>query len=88
MNDSIVAKIKTELTAGHVGVVDNSWQHAGHAGSSGGTHLVLTIVSPKFEGLDLLDRHRLVHKTLRAEMETAIHALELKTYSPQEWEQN
>ncbi len=85
VNNKIVEKIKNELTASHVGVVDNSWQHAGHAGSSGGYHLVLTIVSPKFEGLNLLERHRLVHKTLKAEMESTIHALELKLYSPAEW---
>ncbi len=82
-NQAIIETLQSELLANHVGVVDNSWQHAGH--QSSGSHLVITIVSSKFEGLHLLDRHRLVHKALQSEMENTIHALELKTYSPDEW---
>src|SRR5690606_39022968 len=81
--DSIKVKLETELEATHVQIVDNSWMHAGHAGAaSGGSHLAILIVSPKFEGQGIMDQHRMVHQVLKEEMCGAIHALELKTLTP------
>jgi BolA protein len=86
----VQAKLAQELNAAHVEIIDNSWQHAGHAGMSNvpfteGTHLAMVIVSERFSGLGIMDQHRLVHQTLQAEMATRIHALELKTYTPERW---
>jgi len=83
-------KLENTLNASHVAIIDNSWQHAGHAGNTSsavsGTHLAITVVSPQFDGLNRLERHRLVHKALQEEMVDHIHALEVKTFSPTEWE--
>ena len=66
---------------------DESAQHRGHAGAaSGGGHFRLTLVSPKFRNLSTLARHRLVYETLGELMQREIHALSIKTYTPQEWE--
>ena len=78
-------KLITELEAIEVTVIDNSWQHAGHSGAGGGSHLHITVVSPKFEGIGLLDQHRMVQAALKNEMGFLIHALELKTIKPSEY---
>ncbi|WP_158057227.1 BolA family protein [Halorussus halophilus] len=50
-------------------------------------HLAATVVSPAFEGETLVAQHQLVYDALGDHMTTDIHALELKTYTPEEYEQ-
>lgn len=79
-------KLLKDLEATHVAVEDESWKHAGHAGARmGGGHFAVDVVSPKFEGLNALDRRRLVFQILHDEMQGAIHALTVRAYSPDEW---
>ena len=83
---AIERKMKTDLDAIHVEVEDESWKHAGHAGAAaGGGHFTLVVVSPKFEGLNPLDRRRLVFSILQSEMQGEIHALTVRAMSPSEW---
>jgi len=64
---------------------DDSALHAGHAGArSGGGHYNLTIVSPQFEGLLTIKRHRLIYNALGNLMQTKIHALSISAYAPGE----
>lgn len=49
-------------------------------------HLAATVVSPTFEGESLVDRHQQVYDALDDHMTTDIHALELQTYTPAEYE--
>ena len=64
---------------------DDSALHAGHAGArSGGGHYNLTIVSPRFDGLLTIKRHRLIYTALGDLMQTKIHALSIKAYAPGE----
>ena len=64
---------------------DESALHAGHAGAaSGGSHFRLEIVSPKFEGLRLVMRHRLVYDSVHDMMHTEIHALAITALAPSE----
>ncbi|WP_435347527.1 BolA family protein [Haloarchaeobius sp. HRN-SO-5] len=49
-------------------------------------HLRATVVSPAFEGLPLVQQHQVVYDALGEHMTTDIHALELKTYTPEEFE--
>ena len=52
-------------------IVDESSQHAGHAGSrmtagkAGETHFNVTIVSPLFEGQNTVKRHRAIYGVRR-----------------------
>jgi len=64
---------------------DESAQHAGHAGASGGGHYRLTIVSAHFDGLNAVARHRLVYETLGDLMQKGIHALAISAYTPKEF---
>ena len=51
-----------------------------------GTHFDAVIVSEDFEGKTLLERHQLVYSVLGDAMKERIHALSLKTYTPEQWE--
>ena len=82
----IEARLRAELAAHQVDVIDESHRHAGHAGAaSGGGHFRATIVSERFAGLSRVARQRLVYEVLAAEMKREIHALALRTLTPAEW---
>jgi stress-induced morphogen len=49
-------------------------------------HLTAVVVSPAFQGESLVAQHQLVYDALGEHMTRDIHALELKTYTPEEYE--
>lgn len=53
-----------------------------------GTHFDALIVSTEFEGKSLIERHKLVYSVLGDAMKERIHALSLKTFTPEQWEKN
>lgn len=71
-------------------LVDNSHQHAGHAGNDmdmdGESHFDLTIVASAFDGLNLVKRHQLIYMIL-GEIMPQIHALQIQSLTPEEAEQ-
>ncbi len=88
-----VAMIRERLTAAlapaHLAIIDESHQHAGHAGAlSGGGHFAVTLVSAAFAGKGLLARHRMVYDALGPAMHTDIHALSIRAYTPDEFNQH
>ncbi|HEY9686040.1 MAG TPA: BolA family protein [Coleofasciculaceae cyanobacterium] len=88
--DQLKAKLSQELDAEFVEILDDSWKHAGHLEAKPGleaTHLTITVVSPRFEGLGLMEQHRLVHEALKEAREKHLHALQLKTLTPTAWRQ-
>jgi len=79
-------RLREALAATHVEVIDESHLHAGHAGAaSGGGHFRATIVSERFAGLSRVARQRLVYGSLAEEMGGAVHALSMRTFTPEEW---
>lgn len=76
------------LNPTHVEIEDDSAKHAGHAGNTGGGHYNLLIVSEQFEGLSLIQRHRLVFEHVDALMQSQIHALSIKAKTPTEVSQS
>jgi acid stress-induced BolA-like protein IbaG/YrbA len=50
-----------------------------------GQHFYATIVSPAFEGKRPIARHQLVYAALGERMKAEIHALSMKTLTPDEW---
>ncbi len=86
--DRIEQTLRQVLSATEVQVEDESALHAGHAGAaSGGGHYRVTVVSPLFEGKNLVPRHRLVYDALAEDMQQAIHALALTTLTPSQQEE-
>jgi BolA protein len=65
-------------------IADESARHAGHAGSNGGAHFHLFIVSPVFAGLARINRHRKVQEAAGDLMNGAIHALSIVAKAPGE----
>lgn len=66
-------------------ITDDSHLHAGHAGAaSGAGHFSLRIVSPRFDGLRLVMRHRLVYDAVHPMMQDDIHALAITAIAPSE----
>ena len=52
-----------------------------------GTHFDAVIVSPAFEGKRMVQQHQLVYAALGDRMRSEIHALGMKTYTPQQWQE-
>lgn len=74
--------IQNEAGAEIVEVIDQSAGHVGH-GADGG-HYSALIVSEKFRGLGLVQRHQIVYKAI-APVKEAIHAFSMRTHTPEEW---
>ena len=54
--------------------------------TGGGDHYQVVVVSPAFEGKGRVQQHQLVYKSVQQAMSTeSIHALSLKTYTPESW---
>jgi acid stress-induced BolA-like protein IbaG/YrbA len=74
----VEAMIKAEIPDAQVQVQDLT---------GGGDHLQAIVISSQFEGKSLVKQHQLVYGALQQAMATeAIHALALKTYTPESWE--
>ncbi len=72
----------------HLEVQDESHLHRGHPGAAaGGGHFRVTLVSPRFVGHARLARHRMVYDALGDAMKVDIHALAVRAFTPEEWEQ-
>ena len=55
--------------------------------TGGGDHFQVIIVSSLFDGKGLVDQHQMVYAALRDALGSErIHALALKTYTPDQWE--
>jgi BolA protein len=69
-------------------LIDNSHQHAGHAGNDmdGESHFDLQIVAEAFQGLNLVKRHRLIYMLL-GDLMPQIHALQISSLTPAEAEE-
>ncbi len=73
--ESIKSTIEKSLDANHVEVVGD------------GTHFETVVVSGNFEGKTQVDRHKLVYSALGDAMKRDIHALSIKAYTPQQWDE-
>jgi acid stress-induced BolA-like protein IbaG/YrbA len=76
--EQVEAMIKEEIPDAQVQIQDLT---------GGGDHLQAIVVSSQFAGKSLIKQHQLVYGALREAMASeAIHALALKTYTPEAWE--
>ena len=75
------------LEPSHIVVEDESHLHVGHAGAaSGGGHFRALVVSATFRGQNAIARQRAVYALLGDAMRSTIHALALRTLTPEEWD--
>lgn len=50
-----------------------------------GKHLQAIVISPVFEGMPLIKQHQMVMKPLQAAFAGGVHALGVKTFTPEKW---
>ena len=83
---AIRRKLSEAFSPIRLDVVDDSARHAGHAGArpEGESHFNVEIVSARFAGLSRVARQRLVYSALADELQSDVHALALKTVTPEE----
>jgi len=73
--ESIKQSISTGLECQHVEVAGD------------GHHWEAVIVSPAFRGKNMVQQHQLVYKALGDRMREEIHALSMKTLTPEQWQE-
>jgi len=71
--DSVRAGIEAGLACEHLEVMGD------------GQHFQALIVSAAFDGQSRVQRHQLVYAALGSRMREEIHALSMRTLTPQEW---
>jgi acid stress-induced BolA-like protein IbaG/YrbA len=71
--DSVKQGIQAGLSCEHVEVIGD------------GQHFQALIVSDEFAGRNRVQRHQLVYAALGERMREEIHALSMRTLTPQEW---
>lgn len=84
--DMITDKLTRAFAPQSLAVEDESHLHAGHAGHrpEGQTHYRVYIVSDAFAGKTRLERHRMIHDALAAELSGGVHALAIHAAAPGE----
>ncbi|MCB1214864.1 MAG: BolA family transcriptional regulator [Deltaproteobacteria bacterium] len=48
-------------------------------------HFQVLAISPDFEGKTMIEQHQMIYAALGDAMKEAIHALSIKSYTPEEW---
>ena len=78
--------LRDKLEAQHVEVIDQSSLHEGHLGSQGGGgQFQVLVVSDRFRGLTRIAAQRVVYEALGDLMMNDIHALSMRTLTPERW---
>ncbi|MBN3282897.1 BOLA1 protein, partial [Polyodon spathula] len=83
VESTIRAKLSRALVPTHLEVQNESHLHAVPAGSE--SHFRVVVVSRCFDGLPLVQRHRLVNEALREELASSVHALSIQAKTPEQW---
>ena len=74
-------RLHERLAPSQLQVIDESSQHAGHAGANAegfGSHFRVRIASPQFDGLSRVAKHRLVYDALQDFIDQGLHALAIE----------
>ena len=83
--DKIRQYLQERLDPQELLIKDQSQLHIGHEGAREGKgHFDLVLVSQAFEGLNRVQRHRMVYDALSDLLESDIHALRISAFAPSE----
>jgi acid stress-induced BolA-like protein IbaG/YrbA len=74
LSAQIETYIKQGLSCEHVAVMGDD-----------GQHFEAVIVSQEFAGKNMVQQHQMVYKALGDRMRSEIHALSMRTFSPEQW---
>ena len=76
-------KLTVGLECEHLELVNESPNHGLPASAE--KHFRVVAVSAKFTGASRIERHRLVHGLVAAELRDHVHALSVQAFTPEEW---
>ena len=77
-------RLQQALLPAQLEIRDDSYQHVGHAGHGGAGHFSVLVVSDRFRGRNLVQRHQLVYQAVADLMPQEIHALSINSHTPDE----
>lgn len=83
---TIIRKITEALSPNFLEVINESYKHSVPKGSE--SHFKVVIVSSKFEGRSLVERHRMVNSILAEELQSGVHALSIQAKTASQWASN
>lgn len=87
---TIKSTLQVKIGATLVEITDRSDLHKHHQGRmnapAGSGHYDAVIVAESFAHKTMMQQHRMVYEALADQMYTTIHALSLKTYTPEQWQ--
>jgi BolA protein len=78
-------RLRETLAPASLEVIDESFQHGGHAGANGtgfGTHFRVRITSHLFTDKSPVARHRLVYDAVQDFIDQGLHALAIEASPP------
>ncbi|XP_048761938.1 DNA-binding transcriptional regulator BolA-like [Ostrea edulis] len=84
VEESISKKLASKFQPQHLEVINESSKHNVPKGSE--THFKVIVISDEFEGMPLIQRHRLVNEILKEELENGVHALSILAKTQAQWE--
>lgn len=82
----IESRLRLALNPSHLLVINDSDQHAGHAGhdGSGESHFTVELVSTAFVNRSRVERQRMVNEALKELLAERVHALRIRALAPGE----
>ncbi len=83
VRQTIQKRIGDALAPLHLEVLDESRMHSVPEGAE--SHFKVVVVSERFIGVKLIERHRMVNGLLKPQFAAGLHALALHTMTPEEW---
>jgi BolA protein len=89
IKSAIERKMTAALSPTRLSVVDESAEHAGHAGHGsrhpgGESHFRVDVTTAAFRNKSRIERHRIIHGILAEELAGPVHALALVATTPEE----
>ena len=83
LQKAITSKLSEAFTPAHLEVINETHLHSAPIGAEGLFKIV--VVSAGFEGMELIDRHRTVHRVLAQELGGALHGITIHARTFEEW---
>lgn len=80
----LAAKLTAAFAPLSLDVIDESYQHHGHAGArpDGESHFRVRIVAEAFRAKSRVEQHRMVNTALAEELQERVHALAIEAAAP------
>lgn len=80
---ALTAALAAALAPEHLEVRDESHMHAVPRGAE--SHFRVVVVSSRFAGMSLVQRHREINAAAAEELRAGLHALAIEALTPEQW---